>query len=646
MGVTRTTNRSRVGLFLTLVGLEVEPDSVPDHAVAVAKQAEYGKLPSLPKELSGRVKKITDAETHSWKANLEAGKPFSIVEDDRKSLNEFMKKILPDIADRARNNQQLGDIRLHVKRTTRVIDAGVRLPEHDELEKLVKQAALEQSIDLSKFRFTYRSHSFSEDIHSSVEITVHRTPRLGKSDYLGETSLTEFFLPRFSVLSEAARERITWLSTGFIAQYKTGRGENKVLSIAVAQTRSSGPDLLVKEVRDLVLAAFTKQLPGPEAARQARRILGESVHIKTYRGNREWFAAVLVDVVGTGEVSSVRREEWEEQARSTRMASRAASALAGNESAPDPVSNHAAAAGQTEDPGLTWLPRELSGRARKRTDAEIESWKGGLEAGVSFVIVEGARESLNKFIKKFLDDIADRARNNQQLGDIRLHVTKRIYRVDYGDRGPEHEVLEELVRQEALKRSIDLSEFRFTYVTHRSNSSDRSVGITVHETPERGKSHYLEETSLTEFLLRGFDVLSEAARERITWLSMGFIRRREHEDGNKILSIAMTRSPNNDADLVMRVVRDLVVAAFAEQLPGPEAEREAHAILRKSVRITLYRAGQGEYSTAVLVDVVGKGEVSSVRREERAEQALSTRMASRAASALAGNESAPDPVSN
>ncbi|EME64085.1 hypothetical protein H074_03349, partial [Amycolatopsis decaplanina DSM 44594] len=207
------------------------------------------------------------------------------------------------------------------------------------------------------------------------------------------------------------------------------------------------------------------------------------------------------------------------------------------------MSNHAAAAGQTEDLRLTWLPRELSGRVRKRADAEIDRWKGELKAGEPFVIVEGARKRLNGFIDKLMADIADRARNDQQLPDIRLHFTRRTHKVDYGVRRPEHEVLEDLVRGEALKRSIDLSEFRFTYVTRKSEEkSSRAVEITVHKTPKLGEGHYLEETSLTEFFPPRLDALPEAARERITWLSMGFIRRREHEDGNKILSIAMTRS--------------------------------------------------------------------------------------------------------
>ncbi|EME63134.1 hypothetical protein, partial [Amycolatopsis decaplanina] len=322
MGVTRTAARDQVGLFLTLVRLE--PDPVPDHVVAAAKQTEYGQLPSLPKELSGRVLKRTDAEIDSWKGELKAGEPFVIVEGARKRLNGFIEKLLPDIADRARNNQQLGDIRLHVTRMVIGANSEVRLPEHEELEKLVKQAALKQSIDLTKFRFTYRAYKAKEKGPRSVGITVHRTPRLGKSDYLGETSLTEFFLPRFALLSEAARERITWLSTAFIVRYKTGQGGNKVLSIAVAQPRQSGAHLLVKEVRDLVLAAFREQLPGPEGTQLARRILEDFVPTTLYRVRLGGLSAVLVDVVEKGEVSSVRREEWEEEARSTRMASRAA----------------------------------------------------------------------------------------------------------------------------------------------------------------------------------------------------------------------------------------------------------------------------------------------------------------------------------
>ncbi|WP_152521318.1 hypothetical protein, partial [Amycolatopsis decaplanina] len=538
MGVTRTVDRDQVGLFLTLVRLDLEPDPVPDHAVAVAKQAEYGKLPSLPKELSGRVVKRTDVEADSWKANLEAGKPFSIVEDDRKSLNEFMKKILSDIADRARHDRQLGDIRLHVTRMVIGINSEVRLREHEALEELVKRAALEQSIDLSKFRFTYVAHRAKRKGPRSVGIAVHKTPQRGKSDYLGETSLTEFFIPRLAVLPEAARERITWLSTGFIVRYKTGQGGNKVLSIAVAQPRQSGAHLLVKEVRDLVLAAFREQLPGPEGTRQARRILEDFVPTTLYRARPGGVSAVLVDVVEKGEVSSVRREEWEEQARSTRMASRAAREAEGLAHTPV-VSGGALAlpeAGEFSpdgawdflepedwvknwfetlqaDEGSLWegagdvgvdgaldepvvSPKARAGdpaspkadgklrRGRARPAAVKETWLAVLP------LSEDSKNELEELKKKFAAKVKEAVEQKREMPDVRLHIYRRANRPAYKN-DPDFLRLENALREAAGAASpgLDQQKLTFDHEEHGSRAH-ADLGITVHDSPNWTEQSY------------------------------------------------------------------------------------------------------------------------------------------------------------
>ncbi|WP_039921888.1 hypothetical protein, partial [Amycolatopsis decaplanina] len=472
------------------------------------------------------------------------------------------------------------------------------------LENALREAAGAASPGLDQQKLTFDREEHASRPDADMGITLHDSPNWTEQSYRTrrELNLSLANALQKHVLSAADVRRLRLLVEGLAQRLDDNDDPDGELRLEAHLVTSDGPaERRRLEVAAEIRAAVRAARPQYSAA-QVEEFIARHVVMgvtRTYNYNK---LGLFLTVVG--------RE---------------------SESAPDPVSDRSVVAvGQAEDLRLTLQPKKLSGRVEKGTDAEIDRWKGELKAGEPFVIVEGARKRLNGFIDKILPDIADRTRNNQQLPDIRLHLTKRTHQVDYGVRHPEHGVLEELVKREALKQSIDLSEFRFTYVTHRSNSSARSVEITVHKTPERGKSHYLEETSLTEFLVRRFDILSEAARERITWLSMGFIRRREHEDGNKILSIAMTRSPNNDADLILRVVRDLVVAAFAGQLPGPEAEREARAILDKSVRITLYRALRPGLP-AVLVDVVGTGEVSSVRREERAEQALSTRMASRVA---------------
>ncbi|WP_207954931.1 protein-glutamine glutaminase family protein [Saccharopolyspora elongata] len=276
--------------------------------------------------------------------------------------------------------------------------------------------------------------------------------------------------------------------------------------------------------------------------------------------------------------------------------------------------------------GLQKLPEDAVSRLFRKATAQPNSlwshnpwWDKAIAGWNAQVYSPGAkleehdRAELEGFADELADMLVERAERGLEMLDLRLTYHGDRVTVEHGRRMPrEHGVVDTAVRR-ALRvrgRGDVAARLRFTYLIRRSEDPWRSVEISVHATPDGTEESYYEASALTEFFLETFDVLSESARQRVSRMVQGFVRRLLGDPGSgEVMDVGVVVNPwyaNSDRaakELVRefeKLIRDDVGAVLARF--GTAGSPSVEEILRDFFRIRPYR-GAHLYS-AVLFDVV------------------------------------------
>ncbi|MEV0056561.1 protein-glutamine glutaminase family protein [Saccharopolyspora shandongensis] len=263
-------------------------------------------------------------------------------------------------------------------------------------------------------------------------------------------------------------------------------------------------------------------------------------------------------------------------------------------------------------------------------DKPIDGWNAYFNS-LGVRLDDEDREELEAFADELAGMLVERAERDLEMPDLRL--TYHGMKFQHGRRGDAHGVVETAVRRALRARvrgrggtAARLRGLRFTYLSQRSKDPWRSVSISVHATPDGTEEGYYEASALTEFFLEKFDVLSESARQRVSWMVQGFARRLLGDPGNgEVMDVgvvvngwsALFRNPDRAAARklvgeVEKLIRDAVGAMYNQF--GTAGSPSVDDILRDSVRIQPY-LGAHSYD-AVLFDVVRSEQAGSTAGPE------------------------------
>ncbi|UMP06971.1 hypothetical protein [Amycolatopsis sp. EV170708-02-1] len=319
----------------------------------VTRLADSSRVGRLPVSMIRRVTARYDTATGpGLKSHFVSRLPPKLDLTRKEDLLAFRETVVDEVMERAEAGRELGqmmqmpDIRL-VIHSNLEYGSEVLNGMFNVLEDFIRRAVVARGGDPEALGvlFTRRIGGGSYRYAANVGITLHATPKRTAEDYRAisfhedaqQRQLDESFIQHQRTLSEAARQRITWMVEGFTRRWLDSDEDNRPMLVAsVFQETSVGFDWgYMYEVLGVVreaIAGVLYRMRDPHAAVTFKTILANSVQFTPYAYRHSAASAVLFDVLDPGQsledAQPPMRAQWTEATRQAMAAARKARAAA------------------------------------------------------------------------------------------------------------------------------------------------------------------------------------------------------------------------------------------------------------------------------------------------------------------------------
>ncbi|RJQ91822.1 hypothetical protein, partial [Amycolatopsis panacis] len=505
---------------------------------------EFGPPPGMI--VRGRNRRIT-TETILWTGPIE-----DATEEVPAGLRAAAKRIARDVHARAAAGERQSDVRLQIRQKS-VEPHDVRMDAHRWVEDVVRQ-------EIAKLRpvpegpnFTYLTNNVRKaDDPATIQLSVHETPAPEPVD--GVQRLDVPFLNSLPVLAEGTREQVITAAERFGRDLLENPEDDRALTINVLDTGGGRmADLRTQEARTLVLDGFARAFAGssnPWTTIEA--LLAQSVRINTYVGKKALPTLSL------------------------EVAERAVDR-------PTPVD-------YTEL--VRQLPVDLARRFKQEASSSPVTWEGRLDPNELRLAADDDRRKLDELAVKFAEVVAERYVADEEQLDVRLTVMAVGQLAVHGARTETHQWLEDVLRGAVELRLGHVPDgLRFTYLTHSAARAGTAVRISIFPTPRGTAQDYRDATTLTEYFVTTFGVLSASARWRVTLMAWGQAYRVFTDPVyTDVLIARVVSSGLANVNAQVREVESLIRAAIAAVRAehGDPAARSVDDIMREFVVIHPY----------------------------------------------------------